>query len=94
MAKRTTKAPRSVKGLPKGGKLYSSAARKTVSAMQKQYGQKKGTQVFYALANKRAGKGVTGKHRMHNVANTAYAKGNKFGFSGRRSGIGRRRVRG
>lgn len=34
-----------------GGK--EGSARKVLSAMRKEYGRKKGTSVFYALANKR-----------------------------------------
>lgn len=85
--------PKRVKGLPKGGKLYGSGARKAAVSMQKQYGSN-WKHVYYGLANKRAGKGKRGKERMHGVANTAYAKGNKFSSGRRRSGVGRRRLRG
>lgn len=92
--RRSSKAPSRVAGLPKGGALYGGGARKAAAAMQKQYGPR-WKNVYYGLANKRAGKGVKGKDRMHGIATTAYAKGNRFGFSGRRrSGVGRRRLRG
>lgn len=93
MAK-TQRAPKRVVGLPKAGKLYGSGARKAASAIMKQYGVAKGRSIFYALANKRAGKGVRGAHRMHGVASTAFAKGSHFKASGKKSGVGRRRLRG
>lgn len=67
-------APKRVRGLPKQGRLYSASARKTAQAMMKQYGSKRGKQIFYALANKRAGKGRKGKDRMHLVANKAFRR--------------------
>jgi hypothetical protein len=43
---------------------YSKNARKAYRAMQKQYGAKKGRQVFYAVANKRGkGKSTSAKVR-------------------------------
>jgi hypothetical protein len=48
---------------------YSSSARKAYRAMQKQYGRKKGRQVFYALANKR-GRGKTRRKKV----NSAYKR--------------------
>jgi hypothetical protein len=43
-----------------GGK--SGSAQKTLSSMQSEYGQKKGTSVFYALKNKRKSQGL--KHHL------------------------------
>ena len=63
---------------------YSAAAQKTRAAMNRQYGSGLGDRIFYALANKRAGKGLRGKHRGHLAANAAYAKGKKWGGKGKR----------
>lgn len=83
------------KGLPKGGALYGPGANKAANAMMSQYGPARGRVIFYSLANKRAGKGTKGAHRMHNVATTAYAKGSHWpGMKGRRSVGARRRIRG
>lgn len=49
---------------------YSKGSRKALAAMKKKYGSKKGTSVFYALANKR-GKGKTRASK----ANSVYSKG-------------------
>jgi hypothetical protein len=43
-----------------GGKRGS--AQETLSSMQQQYGQQKGTSVFYALKNKRKSQGL--KHHL------------------------------
>lgn len=55
---------------------YNSGATKAMKAMQKQYGSN-WKHVYYGLANKRAGKGLKGKHRGHVAANAAYKKGTK-----------------
>lgn len=60
---------------------YSSAARKTQSAMKKQYGSR-WKSVYYALANKRTG-GFRGKNRGAKAANKAFAKGSRWGGKGR-----------
>lgn len=78
---------------------YGSGAQKALANMVKQYGPKKGKSVFYGLANKRTG-GFKGKNRGQRAANIAYAKGSHWrgskskGGGGRRSGVGRRRIRG
>jgi hypothetical protein len=50
-------------------KSYNKGARKAYRAMQKQYGAKKGRQVFFALANKR-GKGKSRKQRVNSTYRT------------------------
>lgn len=71
---------------------YTASATKAMNAMKKTYGSD-WKSVYYALANKRAGKGLKGAHRGHRAANTAYAKGSSWTAGGkRRGGAGKSRT--
>lgn len=48
-----------------------------MKSIQKEYGSN-WQKVYYSLANKRAGKGLRGKHRGHRSANVAYQKGSHW----------------
>lgn len=62
-----------------------------MTAIKKQYG-KDWAHVYYGLANKRAGKGLKGKHRGHVAANQAFAKGSHWTVRTRgKANISRRR---
>lgn len=57
-------------------KNYSKGARKALSAMQKTYGKKKGTSIFYAKANKFNGGAKTKNMRIR--AGKTYSKGSRL----------------
>lgn len=57
-------------------KSYSKGAKKTLSAMQKQYGTEKGTRIFYATATKKAAPSV-GKLNPGARASKVFATGNQ-----------------
>ena len=50
---------------------YSKGSKKTLAAMRKRYGKKKGTSIFYAKANKYGKRGQSNARK----ANSIYSKG-------------------
>jgi hypothetical protein len=66
---------------------YGVGATKAMKNMQKEYGSN-WKSVYFALANKRAGRGLRGAHRGHIAANTAYAKGRTWSSRSRSKGKG------
>lgn len=76
---------------------YSKSAEKTMANFQQEYGSN-WQHVYYALANKRAGKGLKGTGRGRLAANKAFAKGSSWRSASKKRStrvrVSRRRLKG